>query len=488
LLLAQARCMDRPPHILMLVSDEHRADVAGYAGDPVVRTPTLDWLARDGVVFANAYTPAPKCVPARQALMAGQFPRTCGVRHDDLPPGYMTFARRFAQFAYATVACGHLHHTGPDQMQGWLVRIGADAGVSERYIDDRNAEAFARHVLPTRPKKWSLAEEIQRSGPVAEMGWRQRLDAYTIEGALLHIRNYFADVQYERSTPLRPTLLRVGLTEPHYPFQTDEARFRYYLDRVRPFVDEPIFDHRYLSRGRIVPGEDVFEHDIRRAKAAYYGMVESADAHFGRVVEALRQAGQDLDDWIIIYCSDHGEMLGQHGLWWKQQFFEASARVPLIIRWPRRFSHRVVQENVNLCDLFATLCELTQVPLPPRGKTGHGRGLDSRSLVPLMRGQCEPWHSRYANETISQYEENLMIKRDALKYQWYGHESCAGGHEEVLFDLQRDPGERENFVNDPRYAQATAIFRCRRRELGFGPDADPAYCNAGYGDSSTLEV
>ncbi|MDQ3656455.1 MAG: sulfatase-like hydrolase/transferase, partial [Chloroflexota bacterium] len=116
--------MPQRPNILFLMSDEHRPDVTGYEGDPVVRTPTLDTLASTGVAFRNAYTPAPICIPARQAMMAGQLPQTCGCRAfgDDLAPGYMTFARRFAQHAYATVACGKVHHFGTDQMQGWTHR------------------------------------------------------------------------------------------------------------------------------------------------------------------------------------------------------------------------------------------------------------------------------------------------------------------------------------------------------------------------------
>jgi choline-sulfatase len=158
-------------------------------------------------------------------------------------------------------------------------------------------------------------------------------------------------------------------------------------------------------------------------------------------------------------------MLGQHGIWEKQKFFEASARVPLILRWPRRFAPRVVTENVNLCDLFATLCDLAGLPLPP--------GTDSRSLLPLMQGETFDWD----DETVSQFGgRNLMIKRGTLKYQWYG-ESMP----EVLFDLVADPGETRNHIDLPEHRAAVAAFRTRRAALGFGPDADPNYADAGYG-------
>ena len=136
-----------PPNILFLMSDEHRADITGYAGDPVVRTPTLDGLARTGAVFGNAYTASPICIPGRQAMMSGQFPRTCGceIFAQDLPTGHMTFARRFSQYAYHTVAAGKLHHTGPDQMQGWSQRIGSAMQVAPISLKRGRSHLFSSH-------------------------------------------------------------------------------------------------------------------------------------------------------------------------------------------------------------------------------------------------------------------------------------------------------------------------------------------------------
>ena len=149
----------------------------------------------------------------------------------------------------------------------------------------------------------------------------------------------------------------------HVPFLTSHEKFTYYLNRVAPYVNETAFDHPFLSSRSVKPRVDVSEREIRRATAAYYGMVEGIDQDYGRVLQALEHVGQDLDDWIIIYTSDHGEMLGEHALWEKTKFFEGSVKVPLIIRLPGRANAgQVVEENVNLCDLFATLCELTGVP------------------------------------------------------------------------------------------------------------------------------
>lgn len=473
------------PNILFLMSDEHRADVTGYEGNDVVRTPTLDGLADSGVVFRNAYTPSPICVPGRQSLMAGQLPRTSGCRRfgHDLPPFSMTFAKRFSQYFYDTCCSGKLHHMGADQMQGWTRRLAPDCEVSPWAIDGLVEGIADEHPRDPGTGKWTNTKEIQRA--VGAPGRYQEFDRMAIDAAEVYISRTFADISYDRPASHRPTLLKVSMLQPHYPYFTTPERFEYYLNRVPIFEDER-WDHPKLGRnqdGRIV---DVTPREIRRATAAYYGMVEAIDSGYASVLSRLDHVGEDLDDWIIVYTSDHGEMLGQHGIWEKTQFFEGSARVPLIIRPPKQdrlrwnCAGRVVRENVNLCDLFATLCDLAGIPLPDDGQTVNGAGLDSRSLVPLMAGDAADWHDRYHNETISQVSRgHLMIKRDAIKYLRYDDDRCAD-EPEVLLDLEADPAESRNLIDQPQYADRLATFRTRAAELGYGPDADPNYRNAGY--------
>ena len=459
--------MTAKPNILFLMSDEHRPDVTGYEGDQVVRTPTLDHLAETGVVFRNAYAPSPICIPGRQAMMSGQLPLTCNCLRfgQDLAPGHMTFARRFAQYAYHTVAAGKLHHLGTDQMQGWTQRIGSGVTMGGWYVEDRDEAAFKAYFRPPTQYKWSDTKEVLRAG--VGHGPAITQDAYTLVGALDYIENHFVNPYYDRIKPPQPLLLKVSFNQPHYPYFTDEEKFTYYLNRVEPFLDQPVSDHPFLSQRQVRPGIDASERELRRATAAYYGMVETIDSYYGQVLDYLTHVGEALDDWIILYTSDHGEMLGQHGIWEKQKFYEASARVPLIIRWPKGFDGgRVINENVNLCDLFATLCDLAGIPAP--------EGLDSRSLVPLLKGNGADWD----NETVSQFTHgggtNVMIKRHHLKYQFYPDMP------EVLFDLAANPEETLNYIDDPAYADAVADFRRRLGELGAGPDADPNYVNAGY--------
>lgn len=460
--------MAQSPNVLFLMTDEHRYDAAGFAGDPVVRTPTLDRIARDGVVFDHAYTPSPICVPGRQSMMAGQLPRTTGCLRfgHDLPPGHPTFARTFAQHGYATVCAGKLHHQGTDQMQGWTQRIGADTVLGPEFVADPAPE-FAERAHTLKRLKWSDAKEVRRAG-IGRSLWTAK-DELALAGTLDFIEEYFTDPDYDRATPERPLMLKISLNQPHYPYLAPRDLFTYYLNRVEPYLDQPVSPHPFLSTRQVRPGVDASEREIRRATAAYYAMIENADAMFGQVIRALEHHGQSIDDWIVVYTSDHGEMLGQHGVWEKQKFYEASARVPLVIRWPRAFGPGRVGVNVNLCDLYATLCGLAGLQAP--------EGLDSRSLVPLLRGDASGW----CDESISHFgHTNLMIKRGNLKYQYYGEDMP-----EVLFDLERDPTETQDFLDDPAYASMLQTFRVRRAALGYGPEADPCYRNAGYGQSTT---
>jgi len=441
--------MNRPPNILFLLSDEHRADVAGFAGNDVVRTPNLDRLASTGVVFTNAYTPSPICVPARQCIASGQLPSTNRCRGwVDLPPNHMTFARQFSRHAYETICCGKLHHLGPDQMQGWNQRPAGDVHVATGHIDQRDEELFKAYERPFGDYKWSDTKEVLRAG-VGRSHIIEKDELWTA-AALDSADWHFSSAQYDREQPQRPLMMMLSLIAPHYPYQIDTERFGYYLNRVEPYLDQQVSDHPFLSKRQVRPGIDCNVRDLRRATAAYYGMIEHIDHQYGRLLERLEYNGQDLDDWIILYTSDHGEMLGEHGIWEKQKFYEGSCRVPLVIRWPKGFEGaRTVDQNVNLCDLFATLCDLCGIAIPD--------GLDSRSLAPLLRGEDCAWD----NVTVSEFgPDNLMIKRDALKYQWYGPDMP-----EVLFDLVADPDELHNVIDAPQHAEQLATMRMTRQKL-----------------------
>lgn len=421
------------------MTDQHRYDVVGFAGNEVVRTPNLDRLAETGVIFDNCYTPSPICMPGRACMMSGQYSSTNNVKEyfDDLPTGYPTFPKAFAENDYQTVCCGKLHHHYIDQGQGFLRLIGMHEN-----IDEHQTKEFCQKNNINLG--WGPVKEIKRSG--IGLGRAITHDDYSVLGAKNYIEEYFCDPYYDRAIgDVRPIMLKVSLEQPHQPFFTDEERFNYYLNRVPIFTDSPL-DHPELNMHPINLGNDVSERELRRATAAYYGMVENCDVLFGEVISALENAGQNIDDWVVVFCSDHGDMLGQHGTQAKGCFYEGSVRVPMFIRWPKGFAGgKRINQNVNTIDLFASLCELVDLPVP--------EGLDSRSLVPLLNGDTAKWD----NATVSQFfcggKPNTMVKRDDLKYQYYGP------GDEVLFDLKKDPGETTNLISEPEYQEILDSFR-----------------------------
>jgi len=451
--------MPDKPNILWLMSDEHRPDVAGFAGDKVVRTPTLDRLAADGVVFDHAYTPSPICVPSRQCIAAGQFTTTCGVHRygEDLPPFSMTLPRWLGDHGYHTVCCGKLHHMGPEQMQGWHRRVGMD------HMLDNTRPASTRETGTA--KKWTDGQEIRRAG--LGRGTCHMFDEYALEGFKQIVNERLLDPDYDKARLDQPTLLMLSMTNPHYPYFADRQRFAWYLNRVEPYFDEVPLDHPWLGRTAFPEpghrwvdiGEDgcVTHRDVRRATAAYYANIEKLDAQYAAALDALELAGQDLDDWLIIYTTDHGEMLGQHGIWEKQKFFDASVRVPLVMRWPNGGlkGGRRVSENVNLCDFFATFADAAGLGLPDPSDCVNGRPLDSRSLLPLARGESVAWD----DTTVSHFAgTDTMVKRGTTKYQRYEREDCRD-EPEVVFDESIDPTESRNLIDEPSLQGVIAELR-----------------------------
>jgi choline-sulfatase len=412
-------------NILFLMADEFRFNAAGFMGNTLAHTPHLDRLAQRATVSTNAYTPAPVCVPARQCLATGKYPLHTGCERfaDDIPPGSQTFARWFAEHGYYTVACGKLHHRGPDPMQGWLHRIGSETAVRwpEKYSD--------RAQIGRR--KWRGAEELKLAG--AGLSPLAMHDDYSTQGACDFVRMHFGGMT--ATPPETPTLLMLSLQQPHFPLLTEQALLDKYREKVPIFWNQPPTGHINLDRGRLGPEEGITEEDVRRATAAYYGMIEQTDRRFGRLLTALGETGQNIEDWMVVFTADHGDMLGQHGVWEKRSFYEGSARVPLFISAPG-LSPRYSDVPMNLVDLFPTMANLAGLPIP--------EGLDGQSLFASER----------AERTFSQYDrDQFMLRRENWKYLRYPTAK------DVLFDLANDPEETTNLIDNAAYAETAIRLR-----------------------------
>ena len=446
------------PHILFLINDEHRPDVLPIEGDTAIRTPTLSRFMDEGTYFRNAYTPSPICVPARQSFLSGLYPRNCGSLNfgDPMPTEVRTIPGQLGNYGYYTCCAGKMHFVGTDVMHGWRERVGRDIIGNNGYpypvVKDE-------HYAPTEsepgtgPKQNKVIQEVRDAQP--GLGQWMIHDQYNVDGALLFLEEYFVSASYDRPK-FNPLCMAVSLIAPHYPYQCPLDLFNYYMQRVEPIVEEPNEQFGYDDFFRVRVGEDVTYRQAHRATAAYYGMIEWMDAQFNRVIEKLEHLNV-LDDFIIVFLSDHGEMLGTKGLWEKQSYFEASARVPLSIWYPKRFGRepRIIEQNVSLVDLFPTICELAEIPTPDE--------LDGHSLLPLIEGNATDWHDTvYSELWRAQNGPSVMVKEGSLKYFRFDNDK---GWPEQLFDLSKDPDERNNLIDAPTYADALSRLRAKAGAL-----------------------
>lgn len=415
-------------NVLFLMADEFRHDAAGFGGNTIARTPHLDALAEGAAVFDNAYTPSPVCIPARQCLATGKYPLHIGCEEfgEDIAPRSQTFARSFADAGYYTVACGKLHHRGPDPMQGWIHRIGSETAI-------KWPEAFSHRPQVGR-RKWRAALDLQASGVgVSALGIH---DDYTVRGACDFLRIHFGGM-YEIPVDT-PLLLMVSLQQPHFPLLADQGLFDYYYDRVSPYQNQTPPEHALWAARYLGQDQGVEPEDIRRATAAYYALVERTDQRIGQVLQALNDVGQSLEDWLVVFCSDHGDMLGQHGLWEKRTFYEGSARVPLFLRGPG-IAPTGNSTPASLVDLYPTLCARAGVPIPEE--------LDGTDL----------FQADASRAVFSQYgRTHFMVRQAQWKYISFGSEG------EILFDLSHDPREVRDVSTT---AEAQPVLRRLRGEL-----------------------
>ncbi|MFW6261628.1 MAG: sulfatase-like hydrolase/transferase, partial [Spirochaetota bacterium] len=238
------------PNILFVLSDEHNPTVAGFAGDPVARTPNLDWLAEDGFVFDRAYTPSPICVPARQCILSGQYPHQNGCTGWlPLPREYATYACTLSEAGYESAAFGKIHLVGTDQLQGFRTRPFGDVHRSYGPVEKPSPEV-ADPLNCEVPFNWSDEKEVRRAGVGAYPDARDRLAVFALG---LHLDGAVTGLWYDRANRGAPTLLYLGLQNPHYPYLTEEALLRHYLPRVGlPRTREP-FDHPFLGRSPWLP-------------------------------------------------------------------------------------------------------------------------------------------------------------------------------------------------------------------------------------------
>ena len=428
------------PNLLVLMSDQHNPHVLGCYGDNVVRTPNLDSLAENGVLFEHHYCQSPLCVPSRMSFMTGRQPSDIRVWSNScvLPTDVTTFAHSLGAAGYETALIGRMHFVGWDQYHGFEKRpVGSLTAV---------------HVGAAYPKLTPELRAATGQGRPAVTTAGPGRTAYQLYDEVVAK----ATVEYLQEKAKgndRPFCAVAGFVLPHCPFVCPKEDWEYYHDKVTlPEMPEGYFEnlHPAIKRWRKNRGvEDLSDEEIRRGRTGYYGIVTHFDRQVGVVMDALRQTGLDRST-VLIYTSDHGEMAGEHGMWWKSNFYEGAVSVPLIVSCPERFQPgRRVSEIVSLVDIGPTLVELAGAePIP--AATGI-------SLVPLLDGENVDW----PNEAFSEHYPDKrvppgrMIRRGRWKLVHYE------GERPQLFDLETDPDEFHDLGDDPNHAEISEELHTR---------------------------
>lgn len=416
------------PNILLIMSDQHHAGAMGCAGDAVAQTPNLDRLAKEGVLFSNAYCSFPLCGPSRMSFMTcrhpheiNQWDNMCQL-NSDTP----TFAHAFLSAGFNTVLSGRMHFTGADQRHGFRERLIGDVGESAYLATGFKLKRVLGDLIDTPGMSLN---GIVKSGP-GLTGYQAYDEAVT--GATVDWLQ-----QRGKDKGQKPFLLTVGYVTPHCPFVAPPNDFETYRDRISgsdlPQPDENLHPRNATLRNNFGTDPAPPTDAQWRSRVAYYGLCSFLDRQVGSVISALEQANLT-DNTIIVYCSDHGEMLGEHGMWWKSTFYDGASRVPLIISSPDRLKGGELRtENVSLMDIGPTLIDMTGVdPLP---------GASGRSFRPLLEGSNDRW-----DDTVFAEEASCrMVRSGPWKYNYYH------GMNSELFHLHDDPGEKQNLSGQEQH-------------------------------------
>lgn len=422
------------------MSDQHSKHVLGCYGNDIVRTPNLDRLAAEGMKFTNAYCPAPLCVPSRMSFMTSRMPTDNRVWNNQhiLPSGIPTWAHVLGAAGYETSLIGRMHFLGPDQRHGFKNRPIGEACARPPGTPVTGGPMWTKFSSST-------SGQCRQSVEIAGKGHThfQWFDEERTKVAMEYFRNY-ASAKQER-----PFAAVLGYTLPHCPFVALKELFDYYY----PLIDIPDIESSQpadIARFRELRGikDDIPEEKIRVARAAYFGMVEHMDRLIGRVLDCLDETGLS-ENTLVVYCSDHGEMAGEHGCWWKSNYYEGSVGVPLISRLPNIIESGSESDAVcNLIDLGATFADMSGGSFSP--------AVAGRSLWQTLNGNTP---KNWENTTFSELVEirgmtpSRMI-RDGKWKLWM----TDGNPHPVLFNLEDDPNELHDLGEDPAYAKVRKIL------------------------------
>ncbi|RBI60446.1 arylsulfatase [halophilic archaeon] len=434
------------PNVLFVMTDQHRGTAIGADpscpvdedGYSIVHTPNIDQLAGGGALFSRTYTPAPSSIPARRCLWTGQTPATNGATyyHQERWEFEHALPEVLRNAGYQTRLTGKTHSLPPRNHFGFE-QMELHAGLNNQDDD------YSKWI-----EQQSDGEYNEISHGVGRNSWDPRpshLDEHE------HPTNWTTNRAlefFEQRDPTRPFFHCVSYVRPHQPFDPPQRYWDMYIDRDLPAPHQGEWSEKMY--GDLIPEypetsawlADLSPTTVHRARAGYYGSITHIDHQINRLLRKLSQIGE-LDDTLIVFTSDHGEMLGDHQLWRKTYAYEGSARVPLVAQFPDGIAAehgQVVDHPVGLEDLLPTFLDVADVDIPDT--------VEGRSLLPLVTesGGDLDWRDYYHGEHGRIYhEENATqyLVGERYKYVWNPVTD-----DELLFDLHSDPGEEIDLSDD----------------------------------------
>ncbi len=433
----------KQPNILFLLTDQQRADTIGAGGNPYIRTPVMDRLCREGVNFTRVYTPSPVCVSARGSIITGQYPHRTGCYDNGFPmpvdrPSMMDL---LARAGYETRGVGKMHFT-PDRhaLRGFEARETQEE-LARRVEDDdylrfvhANGFEHVHDVMGARGEMYYVPQ-------VSQLPARLHSSAWVAERSIAFLRNR------DRS---RPFFLWSSFIHPHPPFSPPTPWNKLYRGPLMPLPRRPddmedlwTYHNRHQNRYKYRDA-GVDDHLLRAMRAYYWACVSFIDFNVGLILSALEEMGE-LDNTLVVWTSDHGELLGDYDCFGKRSFLDAAARVPLLVRYPERFPAGVMEETpASLVDLIPTF-------LGAAGADAEEAETDGVDLAGLVgQGGQRTIYGQFQCGSRGMY----MAYNGTLKYIY-----SAADQKEFLLDHRVDPEETRNRAYNPLCAGETEAMR-----------------------------
>ena len=449
--LFQAGKGQKKPNILLIMSDEHNQRVSGCYGDKIVKTPHIDSLAARGVTFDSHYCNSPLCVPSRSSFTAGKYASrvdvwglTSELPSEDIP----SLPRMMNAAGYESYLCGKMHYE-EDRRYGFT-QIGGD-------FNKYPKNGRGKRQTPDQIKAHTPLSNRFQQFRVGEASSTMNHDRRVTAGALDFLN------KREGETPF---FLLVGYLAPHFPLVVPESFYAPYKDKVPvPSVPAAVLDalptNQKLER-TFFAETDVPAETVKFGRELYYGLTTWVDNEIGKVLAALRANPKIADNTVIIYTSDHGENMAEHGLWWKGCMYDHAARVPLIISWPERWraGQRRALTSGHL-DLVKTVIDIGGGHTPA--------DWNGDSLVPWLDDAKYKWKDFACSEYYAQFIAHgfVMIRAGKWKYVYHGKPGENMPAERQLFDMETDPQEFSNVAADPKHADLIAKLHQRMvKEVG----------------------